>query len=546
MPERLSPASESRVEGHGDQSPSILPEEGPSTVRQENVTSSKLKRFYHRVTYTPQRVRYDSNKEIKFTTFLNILFAFAGTFTVANLYYPQPILNRLAHDFNVSYEDSARIPTLAQAGYACGMAFICPLGDIMRRRPFTLYLVWLTATLWYVCYTFAAKSKLQLSSKTNGRHFKFIFKNDCARKVADYWQDRPLYHQIISSILRTLIPDRPYDRIVAQFIGWRYIYWISFALQYLILAGLYLYMPDYPATNKPKSIVRYYPRLLLDIVRLFVTEPLIVQICLIGFCTSVIFMSFWTTLTFLLADDPYNYSSLVIGLFALIGIGSMAWGPIFARTVIDKFIPMLSTISGELIVLMAVCVGTYTGLHTVAGPILEALFLDIGIQTAQIANRSALYGVAPLARNRVNTCYMVFTFAGQLTGTAAGNHLYAEGGWIRSGSANVGFVGLALVLCVVRGPHETHWLGWRGGWKLRKGVPTKDQAMSAEEQTAAISKTMPERTDVAPGSRHHDLDSEKGSDILESDQISQPRRSTDSNPPPMESSTEKDIETGQS
>lgn len=81
---------------------------------------------------------------------LNVLFAFAGAFTVANLYYNQPILNIWAAEFNVSYEKVSTIPTVMQAGYAAGLLFLCPLGDIFKRRPFVLLLVLFTATLWYV------------------------------------------------------------------------------------------------------------------------------------------------------------------------------------------------------------------------------------------------------------------------------------------------------------------------------------------------------------------------------------------------------------
>lgn len=94
--------------------------------------------------------------------------------------------------------------------------------------------------------------------------------------------------------------------------------------------------------------------------------------------------------------------------------------------------------------------------------------LDIGLQTSQIANRSAIYTIAPKARNRVNTAFMVSVFVGQLVGTAAGNALYAHGGWVKSGSASVGFVGAALMCCFARGPWEKGWVGWRGGWGLRR------------------------------------------------------------------------------
>lgn len=53
-------------------------------------------------------------------------------------------------------------------------------------------------------------------------------------------------------------------------------------------------------------------------------------------------------------------------------------------------------------------------------------------------------------------------------GTAVGNKLYAEGGWIASGSASLGFTGAALVVCFARAPWEKGWVGWNGGWGLRR------------------------------------------------------------------------------
>ena len=63
---------------------------------------------------------------------------------------------------------------------------------------------------------------------------------------------------------------------------------------------------------------------------------------------------------------------------------------------------------------------------------------------------------------------MVSVFCGQLVGTAIGNNLYARGGWIASGSASVGFVGAALWVCFLRGPWEPGWVGWHGGWNIRR------------------------------------------------------------------------------
>ncbi len=46
--------------------------------------------------------------------------------------------------------------------------------------------------------------------------------------------------------------------------------------------------------------------------------------------------------------------------------------------------------------------------------------------------------------------------------------MYARGGWVRSGSASVGFIGAALALCLARGPWQKGWLGWSEGWGLRR------------------------------------------------------------------------------
>ncbi len=100
------------------------------------------------VTWTPPWCRWDPEKPPTFSIWHNVLFAFAGAFTVGNLYYNHPILNILAKDFNVPYVTVSRVPTLMQAGYATGLLFVCPLGDLLRRRPLTLALIAFTATMW--------------------------------------------------------------------------------------------------------------------------------------------------------------------------------------------------------------------------------------------------------------------------------------------------------------------------------------------------------------------------------------------------------------
>lgn len=123
---------------------------GDSTISDQRSKPTLLRRIYTILTWTPPNCRWDPDKPPQFSMSMNILFAFAAGFTVANLYYNHPILNILARDFGVRYEQVAQIPTVMQAGYAAGLLFLCPLGDLLPRRPFVCGLVLFTATVWYV------------------------------------------------------------------------------------------------------------------------------------------------------------------------------------------------------------------------------------------------------------------------------------------------------------------------------------------------------------------------------------------------------------
>jgi predicted MFS family arabinose efflux permease len=293
---------------------------------------------------------------------------------------------------------------------------------------------------------------------------------------------------VVSGFILGILIARVLSGTITNFTSWRNIYWMSCGLQYLIFGLLWMFMPDYPSKN-PEGL--NYFKMLWSIFPILFRNPVLVQACLVSFFNSATFTSFWTTLTFLLAGEPYHYSPLVIGLFGLIGIGAMFFGPLYARLVTDRYVPLVSVFVGDMCCLVGIVVSTYTGTFWVGGPVLQALLNDFGMQTAQIANRSAIYSIEPRARNRVNVAFMLSTFLGQLTGTAAGNRVYAAGGWIRSGSASVGFICASVLFCLIRGPWEEGWIGWGGGFSLRK----RDQS-TADGRTVETTFYQAERRDT--------------------------------------------------
>lgn len=285
---------------------------------------------------------------------------------------------------------------------------------------------------------------------------------------------------VVSGLMLGLLMARFLSGVVSNFTSWRNIYWFSCGAQYLLALVLFLFMPDYPSTN-PDGL--NYFRALWSIPYMMATEPVLIQSCLIAFTLSTIFTSFWTTLTFLLASPPYDYSSLQIGLFSLTAIATIISIPLIGR-LIDRFVPLLSTIAGQILALIGTLVGTFISKSTVAGPIIQAIGIDIGMQTAQVANRAAIFNINPRARNRVNTAYMALAFVGQLTGTAVGNKLYADGGWKRSGacSSKLRPINLTAFAYSIQLPLSELQLSfpWRGALGRRVGLDGQGDGIREE------------------------------------------------------------------
>ena len=55
--------------------------------------------------------------------------------------------------------------------------------------------------------------------------------------------------------------------------------------------------------------------------------------------------------------------------------------------------------------------------------------LDLGVQGIHISNQSAIYALAPEARSRLTTAYMVSYFSGGAALSAITSVLYSSNGW---------------------------------------------------------------------------------------------------------------------
>lgn len=83
---------------------------------------------------------------------------------------------------------------------------------------------------------------------------------------------------------------------------------MAVGLQSVIFIILYFTLPDFP----PKQRNLKYHQILYTMGKFMLTEPVLVQACLNGMLSSCVFASFWTTLTFLLGNEPYSYSRYAV------------------------------------------------------------------------------------------------------------------------------------------------------------------------------------------------------------------------------------------
>jgi len=60
--------------------------------------------------------------------------AVAAGISAADLYYAQPLLHTIAKHFGASTGVAGLVVTASQIGYALGLAFVVPAGDLLDRK----------------------------------------------------------------------------------------------------------------------------------------------------------------------------------------------------------------------------------------------------------------------------------------------------------------------------------------------------------------------------------------------------------------------------
>ncbi|KAJ7311773.1 major facilitator superfamily domain-containing protein [Mycena albidolilacea] len=461
-----------------------VPSPDRSTCAEDDSSAS----FTHELIFLPipKRLRYDPQKAFHFGLLMNLSLGFASTVTVANLNYCQPLLIDLAQDFGVSYSKVSRVPTLLQAGYAAGVILISPLGDLVRRRQLillclilsTAFTVGLSVTDSFIVFE-------ALSFLVGVTSIITSIMQPLAADLAPPERRATAVSVVISGLLLGVLLARVLAGVLGQFASWRTAYYFGVGAQVFALVWLYLIIPDYPAKNAGTGLT--YWGILWTMARFAVTEPALIQSCLVNFMMSAGFTSFWVTLTFLLGGPLYNYSTLDIGLFGLVGILGVLLGPLMGR-LIDHLVPWYATLFAVVLLGVFNAVQMGAGGLSVAAVLVVAFGLNLFRQLVQASLATIVLSISAEARGRLNAVNVLSIFLGQVMGTPVGSQIYLQHGWRACAALSVGLSGAQIVVLLLRGPHcgRYAWVGWEGGWgaRRRKGDAEKPGENSIREEVA--------------------------------------------------------------
>jgi len=342
---------------------------------------------------------------------------------VANIYYVQPLLADIAREFGLSIARIGVVAMLAQIGTGLGMLFFVPLGDKYERRT----LISLLMVAESITLAFAASSRgvvwLSVAAFFVGVWTSCVHVIvPLAAHLAPPKERGRIVGMVLSGLLIGVLLARAFSGVVGDRYGWRAVFWFASGLM-LVLAVIVRFSLQ---PSKPELSMKW-TALMRSIGSLARQHPTLREAALLAMLLFMTFSALWTTLVFLLRTPPYHYGTTAAGVFGLLGASSAAAAPIVGR-MSDRhgpersiLIAIVSTLAGYLLLLVAG--------RTLPGLIAAIALIDVGVQSGHVANQSRIYAIAPEARSRLNTFYMVAFFIGGALGSYLGPLGFTLGGW---------------------------------------------------------------------------------------------------------------------
>lgn len=372
------------------------------------------------------------------------LLSFTAGTTVANLYYNQPLLPAIGRTFGVPDSHVGIVATATQIGYAAGLLFFVPLGDVLERRRLMVALLVAVAVSLGVAAAAPSLPWLVLASVAVGATTvvpQLVI--PYAAGMTPPARRGRVVGRIMGGLLIGILAGRVVAGALGSVVGWR----TTFALAAVAMLAIAVLLHRRLAAEAPTSTLSY-GALLRSLGFIARQEPVLQEAALLGGLCFLAFSAFWTTLAFRLEMPPLHYGSTVAGAFGLVGIVGASVAPLVGRMA-DRTTPR--TIVGfSLAVVAASYVIFLLAGHTLLGLAAGVIVLDAGTQGVGVSNQARIYSLPAEVHNRVNTVYMVTFFAGGSIGSALGAWAWGAGGWAAVCAVSLAGVALAGLVFALR------------------------------------------------------------------------------------------------
>ena len=367
----------------------------------------------------------NSEKTVQMTTFLAGLFAICSGLAIGNLYWVQPLLVQITNGFGLSAASGGLLVTATQIGYALGILFLVPLGDFVRRKRLISIVMTLSVFALLSCalspsFIILSLSLFSMGIVTVSGQIILPLAGDLSKE-----EERGHIVGIVSSgITAGILFSRFVSGIIAGFWGWRSVYIIA-AILNLIMALVIIYvLPEIPRKNKLES----YKGLIFSVFTTFKRHKTLVRILLhSGLIFGLVFNIFWTSLTFLLSDAPFNYNTFQIGLVSLAGLVAAVAGLGLGKLQ-DKCLSVPAL--GVFIILSIISmVGGLLFSDSIIAIVIIAAVFSIAVQGISVLSQARLFALSNEERSRLNTVFVVNNFLFGAVGSALASFLWSQGGW---------------------------------------------------------------------------------------------------------------------
>jgi predicted MFS family arabinose efflux permease len=359
---------------------------------------------------------------------LVFLMAVSVGLAVACIYYSQPMLGILVASNIGSAQDIGWIPTLTQLGYASGILFLAPLGDRYNRKTIILIK---GSILVVALLGFAASTGLPVMLITS------LLIGVCATMAQDIVpaaaslapenKRGKIIGTVMTGLLLGILLSRVISGVVADLLGWRYVFLIAA----VSIAGcLFVLAKGLPSITPTTKLA--YTDLMKSLFSLLGKYPALRTAALAQGLLSAGFSAFWSTLAVMLHAAPFHLSSSAAGAFGLAGAAGAMAAP-FAGKFADKLgakhiVRFGAMITAGFFLFMALGSQLDPKLALIV-LVIGTVGFDLGVQVSLIGHQTIVYGLDAAARSRLNAVLLSGMFIGMSAGSAVGAMLLAHWGW---------------------------------------------------------------------------------------------------------------------